>query len=73
MFILLLFELLVVKIKLPGLLKLLSEVILRVVRLSFLTETVDKVGETNGDASGLNLMRFSLKGFLKVVGIFRAL
>jgi len=66
-------ELLIVDIRLPELLKKLSEVVLRVVKLSFLTGMVDNVGETNGDTSGLNSMRFSPEDFLEVIGIFRVL
>ncbi len=73
MFELLLLLLLVVIVKLPGLLKELSEVVSRVVKLSFLTRAVDNVGDTNGDAFGLNSMRFSPEGFLEVVGVLRAL
>ena len=65
--------LLVIVVKLPRLLKELSDVISRVVKLSFLIGTVDNVGDTNGDASGLNSMRFSPEGFLEVVEVLRAL
>ena len=73
LFKLLLSELLVINMRLSGLLKELSDVILRVVRLSFLTEMIDSIGETNGNAFGLNSMRFFSKGFLEVDGILRAL
>ena len=69
----LLLLLFLVVVELPRLLKKLSEVVLRVVKLSFLTEVVDNVGDTNGDASRLNSMRFSLEGFLEVVGVLRTL
>ncbi len=69
----LLLLLLLVVVKLPELLKKLSEVVSRVVKLSFLTGTVDNVGDTNGDAFGLNSMKFSSEGFLEVVGVLRAL
>ena len=62
-----------VVVRLLGLLKELSEVVLRVVKLSFLTGTINNVGDTNGDASGLNSMRFSLEDFLEVVGVLKAL
>ncbi len=64
---------LVVEVKLPRLLRELSEVVLRVIKLSFLTEAVDKVGETNENTSKLNLIRFSPEGFLEVVKILRIL
>ena|SRR6266498_267253 len=73
MFKLLLLLLLVVVVKLFGLLKELSEVISRVVKLSFLTGAVDNVGDTNGNASGLNSIKFSSEGFLEVVEVLRAL
>src|SRR6266498_1371476 len=73
MFELLLLLLLVVVDELPGPLKELSDVVSRVVRLSFLTGAVDNVGDTNGDASGLNSIRGSLEGFLEVVGVLKAL
>jgi len=73
MFELLLLLLLVVVVGLPGLLKELSEVVSRVIKLSFLTGAVDNVGNTNGDASGLNSMRFFPEGFLEVVGVLRVL
>src|SRR6266542_759320 len=73
MFELLLLLLLVVIVELPGLLTELSEVVSRVIKLSFLTGVVDNVGDTNRDASGLNSMRFFLKGFLEVVEVLRAL
>src|SRR6266498_2576671 len=73
MFELLLLLLLMVVVELPRLLKELSEVVSRVVKLSFLTEAVDNIGDTNEDASGLNSIRFSPKGFLEVVGVLRAL
>ena len=69
----LLLLLLLVVVELLGLLKELSELVSRVVKLSFLTGTVDNVGDTNVDASGLNSMRFSPEGFIEVVGILRAL
>ncbi len=62
-----------VVVKLPRLLKKLSEVVSRIVKLSFLTGVVDNVRDTNGDASGLNSMRFSLEDFLEVVGVLKAL
>ncbi len=73
MFKLLLLLLLVVVVRLPGLLKELSDVISKVVKLSFLIGAVDNVGDTNGDVSGLNSIRGSLEGFLEVVGVLRAL
>src|SRR6266540_1341999 len=73
MFELLLLLLLVAVVELPGLLKELSEVVSRVVKLSFLTGAIDNVGDTNGDASRLNSMRFFPEGFLEVVGVLRAL
>src|SRR6266540_5373243 len=73
MFELLLLLLLVVIVELPGLLKELSDVVSKVVKLSFLTRAVDNVGDTNGDASRLNSIRFSPEGFLEVVGVLRAL
>ena len=69
----LLLLLLLVVVELPRLLKELSEVVLRVVKLSFLTGVVDNIGDTSGDASELNSMRFSPDGFLEVVGVLRAL
>src|SRR6266542_276461 len=48
-----------------------SKIVLRVFKLSFLTETVDKIGKTNGDVFEVNLMRLSSEGFLKVVGILK--
>ncbi len=62
-----------VEVGLSGLLKELSKVVLRIVKFSFLTKAVDRVGNTNGDASKLNSMRFFSKGFLEVDGILRAL
>ncbi len=67
------FVLLVVKVRLFELLKELFDVVLRVVKLSFLTETVDSVGDTNGNASELNSIRFFPEGFLEVDGVFKAL
>jgi len=62
-----------VKVELLGLLKKLSKVVSRVVKLSFLIGAVDKIGETNRDSSGLNSIRFFPKGFLEIDGILRAL
>src|SRR6266542_1275550 len=73
MFELLLLLLLVVVDELPGLLKEHSDIVSRVVRLSFLTGPVNNVGDTNGNASGLNSIRCSLEGFLEEVGVLRAL
>ncbi len=69
----LLLLLLLVVVELSGLLKELSEVVSRVVKLSFLTGVVDNIGDTSGDTSGLNSMRFFSEGFLEVVGVLRAL
>ncbi len=63
LFKLLLLKLLVVEIKLSELLKELSEVVLRVSKLSFLTGMINNIGDTNRDTFGLNSMRFSSKGF----------
>src|SRR6266498_4429564 len=69
----LLLLLLLVVVELSGLLKELSEVVSRVVKLSFLTGVVDNIGDTSGDTSGLNSMKFFSEGFLEVVGVLRAL
>jgi len=65
--------LLVVDVRLSKLLKKLSEMILRVVKLSFLTEAVNNVRDTNGNASGLNSIKFSSKDFFEINGVLRAL
>ncbi len=70
---LLLPKLLVIEVELSGLFKKLFEVVLRVIKLSFLIRMINRVGDTNGDASELNLIRFSSKNFLEVNRIFRAL
>ena len=69
----LLLLLLLVVVELLRLLKELSEIVSRVVKLSFLTGAVDNVGDTNGDTFRLNSMRFSPEGFLEVVRVLRAL
>jgi len=63
----------VVEVGLSELFRKLSEVVLRMVKLSFLTRAVDNIDKTNRNTSGLNLMRFFPEGFLEVVGILRAL
>ncbi len=65
--------LLVVEVGLSELFRKLSEVVLRMVKLSFLTRAVDNIDKTNRNTSGLNSMRFFPEGFLEVVGILRAL
>ncbi len=67
----LLFPELLLLVRLPKLLKELSEMVLRVVKLSFLIEIVDSIGETSGDSFGLSFMRFSPEDFLDIIGIFR--
>ena len=49
------------------------KMILRVIKLSFLIKAVDKIGDITEDVSEENSIKFSPKGFLKVVKIFRVL
>jgi len=62
-----------VDVRLPRLLKELFEIVLRIVKLSFLTGVVDNIRDTNRNTSGLNSIRFSPEGFLEEDGILRAL